>query len=314
MSEILEKLENIKLKAEELYSTNLIKDITRKLFLQKYNSLYQEIEYYSTYPQLYEDWKIESIISQIEEFNHILSAIEEGIDERKHKKFFNELILKIGDFNELDLWIIRMPYKIPSCRVFSDNSELCFILQIPEKPDYLDTNLLGVLAHEPAHIHHFVRSKIESIKEEKRKVGESLADILAYSIVEYMFTHSSVFIVREIIGVSKACESKETHPSWLARITVLRSVTDEIWSNSVIIQRNSVALDRLLAVLPLLNTSEEFLVQEILKEARMLMSEWIKYKTDENLLSKLEHLSDDEVEKIGEIPKKIRELIVGCTS
>lgn len=313
-SRVLNRLENIKIKAEELYRAGIIKDITRRFFICGYNSLSQEIEYYIRHPELYEDWKLEGIISQIEEFNRILSVIEERIDERKHKEFFNELLSKLENLDVIDLWMIRIPYKVPSCRIFSDNGELCFILQIPEKPDYLDNNLLGLLAHEPAHIHHVIKFMVDSVKEKNRKTGESLADVLAFSMVEYMFTHSSIYLVREILGISKASELKGSHPSWLVRVTVLRSVTDEIWSNPVVVQRNLTAFDKLLTISPTLSATEELLVRDILKEARRWMDEWIKYKTDENLLSKLENLRDDEVEKIGEIPKKIRELIIGCTN
>jgi len=313
-SKVLNRLENIKIKAEELHRTGIIKDITRRFFIYGYNSLSQEIEYYIRYPEFCEDWKLKSIISQIEEYNRILSVIEERMDERKHKEFFNELLSRLENFDAIDLWMVRIPYKIPRCRFLSDNGELCFILQIPEKPDYLDYNLLGLLAHEPAHIHHVVKSMVDSVKEKNRKTGESLADVLAFSIVEYMFTHSSIYLVREVLGISKASEVKGSHPSWLARVTVLRSVTDEIWSNPVVVQRNLAAFDKLLTISPTLVTTEELLVQDILKEARRWMGEWVKYKTDENLLNKLENLSDDEVEKIGEIPKKIRELVVGCTN
>lgn len=313
-SRALNRLENIKIKAEELHRAGIIKDITRRFFIYGYNSLSQEIEYYVRYPELCEDWKLEGIISQIGEYNHILSVIEERMDERKHKEFFNELLSKLEDFDTVDLWIIRIPYKIPRCRFLSDNSGLCFILQVPENPDYFDNNLLGLLAHEPAHIHHVIKSMVDSVKEKNRRTGESLADVLAFSIVEYMFTHSSIYLVREVLGISKASEPKRSHPSWLARVTVLRSVTDEIWSNPVVVRRNLAAFDKLLTISPTLSTTEELLVQDILKEARRWMGEWIKYRTDENLLSKLENLSDDEVKKIGEIPKKIRELIIGCTN
>lgn len=309
-SKVLDKLENIKIKAEELHKAGIIKDITRRFFIYRYTSLSQEIEYYIRHPELCEDWKLEGIISQIEEYNHILSVIEKRIDERKHKKFFSEILSRFEDFDDIDLWMVRIPYKIPRCSFFSDDGELCFILQIPEKPDYLDHNLLGLLAHEPAHIHHIVRSMVNSLKEKNRKTGESLADVLAYSIVEYMFTHSSIYLVREVLGIAKASELKGSHPSWLARVTVLRSITDELWNNSVVVRRNLAAFDKLLAISPTLSTTEELLVRDILKEARRWMNEWVKYKTDENLLSKLENLSDDEVD--GEIPKKIRELIITC--
>jgi len=311
---VFNRLENIKIKAEELYNAGIIKDITRRFFIRGYNSLSREIKSYKRHPELCEDWKLKSIISQIEEYNHILSVIEKRMDERKHKNFFSEILSRFEDFDDIDLWMVRIPFKIPRCRFLSNDGELCFILQIPEKPDYLDYNLLGLLAHEPAHIHHVIKSMVDSVKEMKRKTGESLADILAFSIVEYMFTHSSIYLVREVISISKASELKGSHPSWLARVTVLRSVTDEVWSDPVVVQRNLTAFDKLLTISPTLSATEEFLVRDILKEARRWMGEWIKYKTDENLLSKLENLSDDEAEKIGEIPKKIRELIIGCTN
>jgi len=309
--EALDRLENIKLKAEELHTKGLIKDVTKRFFSEVCESLSFEMRYHSEYRN---EWIIQSIASEIYELDLVLSVIENKVDIKTHKEFFTEMILKLRNYDELDLWVIKMPLNFPGCRIFSEGDNLCFILQIPEKPNYLDINLLGLLAHEPAHIHNIVSSKVDSLNEIKRKVGEALADVLAYSIVEYMFTHSSVFLVREIIGVSKANRSRGAHPSWLARITVLSNITNEIWDSTEIIRRNSVNFDQLLSILPSPSISEELLIQEILREARAWKTEWIKYKTDENLLGRLEQLSEDETDKIGEIPKKIRELIVRCTN
>lgn len=306
---VLQRLENVKIQAEELYGSGLIREPTKNLFFQIHDLLSEEIEYFSNNPERCEHSDLESIVSQIEEFNHVLSTIKEKTDVKEHREFFNEVIQRLGSFNEIDLFVIRMPYRVPRCR-FQIEEDLCFILQIPLEPDYLNSNLFGLLTHEMAHIHPVVDSKVQSIKGEKRKIGESLADILAHCIVEYMFAYSFAYQVRNIIGLAGACELRETHPSWLARIRVLRGLMDDIWRNPYIAQRNIKIIVDLLNLLPSLSTTEELLVQEALREGKNWMSEWLKYKTDEDLLERLEYLDHDEVDKLEEIPKKIRELVV----
>lgn len=309
---VFQRLENIKTTAQELYDAGLVGEPAKNYFVRVHHSLSKEIEYFSSNPEWCEHSDLESIVTQIEEFNHVLSTIKEKTDVKEHREFFNEVIQRLGSFNEIDLFVIRMPYRVPRCR-FQIEEDLCFILQIPSEPDYLNSNLFGLLTHEMAHIHPVVDSKVLSTKGEKRKIGESLADILAHCIVEYMFTYSSAYQIRNIIGLAGACELRETHPSWLARISVLRGLMDDIWRNPLIAQRNIKIIVNLLNLLPSLSTTEELLVQESLKEGKNWVSEWLKYKTDEDLLERLEYLDHDEVDKLEEIPKKIRELVVGCT-
>ncbi|MFO7966792.1 MAG: hypothetical protein R6U44_04255 [Archaeoglobaceae archaeon] len=306
---VFQRLENIKTTAQELYDAGLVGEPAKNYFVRVHHSLSKEIEYFSSNPEWCEHSDLESIVNQIEEFNYVLSTIEGEADIKEHREFFNEVIQRLGSFNEIDLFVIRMPYRIPRCR-FQIEEGICFILQIPSEPDYLNNNLLGLLTHEMAHVHTLIDSKVQSIKKEKRKIGESLADILAHIIVEYMLTYSSVYLIRNTIGLQGAFELRELHPSWLARISVLRGVMDDIWSNPHIAQRNIDLIINLLNLLPSLSTTEELLIQEVLREGKNWVSEWLKYKTDEDLLERLEYLDHDEVDTLEEIPKKIRELVV----
>jgi hypothetical protein len=153
-----------------------------------------------------------------------------------------------------------------------------------------------------------------SIDETKRKIGESFADVLAYSIVEYMFTHGVIYLIKNVIKISNASKGRSSHPSWHARIVVLKTVSDELWDNSKIIRRNVEPMEKLISLMPSLSPTEEMLVNRAIYESRNFMNEWRKFKADENLLSQLEKLNDDEIRKFGIIPEKIRELVIKCTS
>jgi len=255
-----------------------------------------------------------SILSQIWEVNQVISAIKNGEDEKTERDYFLEAISRIKQFDEVDFWTVKMDVKYPSCRIFATDNELSFILEIPKTPNYLDLNLLGVLVHEIAHIHDTVSMMTRSIDETKRKIGESFADVLAYSIVEYMFTHGVIYLIKNVIKISNASKGRSSHPSWHARIVVLKTVSDELWDNSKIIRRNVEPMEKLISLMPSLSPTEEMLVNRAIYESRNFMNEWRKFKADENLLSQLEKLNDDEIRKFGIIPEKIRELVIKCTS
>ena len=148
---------------------------------------------------------------------------------------------KYVDYNEIDLWIIIQPCRFPSCRFFedSDGKEFFYLLQIPSDVDYLGKDLIGILAHEIAHLNYMVREHVNLIDEQKRKIGESIADILAYSTVEYLFSHSCVYFVKNIISIDRANSSGHNHPSWVVRLSILNFYTNVIWSEDIIIQRNT---------------------------------------------------------------------------
>jgi len=157
-----------------------------------------------------------------------------------------------------------------------------------------------------------VREHVNLIDEQKRKIGESIADILAYSTVEYLFSHSCVYFVKNIISIDRANSSGHNHPSWVVRLSILNFYTNVIWSEDIIIQRNTNILWYILQHLPSLNASSANLYNAITRLQKMLQKEVVRYKIDEKLLVSLEELSEEELAHMGEIPKRIRELVTNA--
>ena len=308
-------LNEIKTKSESLYSNGIIKKATRDFFLKKYNQLKEELETYKNESDIAHRESIFKLASEIDELYRVLDSIEKGQYELQNGPFFKELLNKYVDYEEIDLWVLVLPCRSPNCRFFGDEDgkEFFYLLQIPCDVDYLSRDLIGILAHEVAHVSPIVNGFVNSIHERRRKIGESIADIFAYSTVEYLFSYSCVYFVKNIITIEKIGILKPRHPSWANRLNVLSFYTDKIWVDSQIIQRNMDVLDTILCQLPDLNDlsiSEWELYHSIAREWKNLQRELMKYKIDEEILINLENLDEVEMKRVGEIPKRIRELIL----
>ncbi len=312
MAGILEKLNKIKAKSELLYRNGVIKKVTRDFFLRLYNDLVDELENYRRNPDIANRENIVKLASEVDELYNILESIKKGLYERQNKAFFEELLDKYVDHEEIDLWILIQPCRFPSCRFFGDDDgrEFFYLLQIPSDVNYLSKDLIGILAHEIAHLNPMVNRFVNSIDEQERKVGESIADVLAYSTVEYLFSYSCVYFVRNIITTNRANISRPSHPSWVARLSILNFYTDRIWDADIIIQRNTDILWPIIQQLPPLSASGTIIYNTVARLWKTLQRELIRYKIDEGLLVSLEELSEEEIIQMGEIPKRIWELVM----
>jgi len=87
MTEILEKLYEIKAKSESLYRNKIIRKVTRDFFMERYNYLAEELENYRKDPEIANRENIIELINEIDELYNTLESIESGLCEQKNKAF-----------------------------------------------------------------------------------------------------------------------------------------------------------------------------------------------------------------------------------
>ncbi|AEA47880.1 hypothetical protein Arcve_1887 [Archaeoglobus veneficus SNP6] len=253
--------------------------------------------------------RLKKLIDKMFELKTIVECISSGVVDRSYDGYLRELLTRLRDVEELDLWTIKYGRNFsPFCYPSYESGELSFILVTPEKPNFLSSDLVGLLAHEVAHIHDIVDNYKNQVN--KIKIGEALADILGHILVEFAFVHSLGYYIEKVVGLNNANQTKTCHPSWVARIWVLRALTGEIWQEQKIIKRNEDYLQSLLTRVPELDNLEEHLVKDCVREYRNNARNFVRFKFNEAILAKLEDLSDPEVENLGEVEKIIREAVL----
>lgn len=102
-----------------------------------------------------------------------------------------EMLDIITEGCSIDLFLAESSIPQPSLEnyYYREDRELTFFLLSPSSK-YLTTDRIGLIAHETSHIHEVIERYTESIKSEKRKMGESLADILGLYVAGPLFAHS----------------------------------------------------------------------------------------------------------------------------
>lgn len=174
-----------------------------------------------------------------------------------------------------------------------EDNELTFFLLSPSS-DYLTTDRIGLIAHEASHIHEIIERYTESIRSEKRKIGESLADILGLYVAGPLFAHSLSFVIISDFGIEGVSEIYDLHPSWIARVTVLHYVNSNLWETAISKRVIHELLDRVLCSKPP-QSSEDSLITKIMREYDSHAAKFLKFRIDEKRIVRFKNGESDSI-------------------
>lgn len=177
---------------------------------------------------------IRSVTEDLTTLDDLMKAIR-NTNKTDVKRLIQELLDIVAENCSFDLFLGEStnPHSSLWNYIHREDNELTFFLLLPHS-EYLNTDRAGLIAHEAAHVHEVVKRYTESIKPEKRKIGESLGDIIGLHMAGPLFTHSLSFVVINDVGVRRAHEIFDMHPSWIARVTVLHYVSSMLWETATV--------------------------------------------------------------------------------
>jgi len=306
---IIETIKTLKSNLEKLHENNIIKYSTYINLINccdnLLNCLYITKE--TVKGRYAKKGSLKAILNQLFQLESIIKCISTEKVDRSYDDYLYELLTKLKNVDDIDLWVIKIGSNYsPFCYPLYEAGELSYILVVPEHPNFLTPDLLGLLAHEVAHVHDKVGEYRKQIS--RIKTGEVLADVLGYILVEFAFTHSLGNYIEYVVGVNNANQVSDTHPSWVARIWVLKALTNEIWQEQKIINRNEIYFNTLISKTPELNKSEEHFIGECIRQYKNHSRDFVKFKFDESILVRIEDIS--EVWEYGRVGEIIREAVL----
>jgi hypothetical protein len=182
----------------------------------------------------------------------------------------------------IDLFLIESGSSEPSPLWNYNNrgeNEVTFLLLFPSM-DYLNKDRIGLIAHETAHVHDIVKRFADSMIPRRKKIDESLADILGLCVAGPLFAHSLSFFIINDIGLEKASKILDNHPSCTARAIILHYISLKLWENPCIKKAICGMLERVLHERPP-TLQEDVLISKCLREYYKNEEEFSKVKIDE---------------------------------
>lgn len=315
----VEELEDriVKLRIE-----NSIDNITYNIFIEECERIKKEIAFFETRAKKFSkisgdkipEERIESLVRDFSILENIVKCIAEGKIDTTREKFILELIMKLENFNKINILIVNNGYRFsPTCFPLLKGNDMSFILLIPKSPEYLSDNLVGLLAHEACHSNKIVKSFTESIfSQERRKIGEMLADVMAYSMVEFAFTYSINYYVQKILNFNDFSEIKSSHPSWSARIKLLNQVTNILWNSDILKERNNLFLQSSIESFSNQKDLEEQIVAKGYKEVNNLYQILANLKLNEYMLENINDLQINDIKEFVQTLLIIKKVVSEC--
>ncbi|MGD2247040.1 MAG: hypothetical protein PVF58_01440 [Candidatus Methanofastidiosia archaeon] len=279
IDKIYKELENIETNASNLFKQGKILKSTLNMIHKKIEEIrevlkeIQEIEYGK-----------ESIIESTSENIVILKKLIESAKLRDSNYvglFTRELLEIISENCSIDLFLITLDDCWPPLWSYykKEDTELTFILIFPGLK-YLKGERIGLIAHEVSHTSETVKRFAESVKPDKKKIGEGLADILGLCIAGPLFAYSLIFFIIKDIGLDSLSKILNVHPSWIARITILHYVNSNLWETTILEEIVSKMLNKLLD-----NASskpfENLLIAKCVREYDNNVAEFLRFKINE---------------------------------
>lgn len=311
IDDVFDLLQEIEDKSLYLSRKGLINTSTRNFFFKGSRDIKNEIKRHKR-SKIGEKIVLENIVYQMLLYKDILILIEKGITgEKFYIELLKEVIEKFNNFTDIDIFLLSLgPENYPFCYLNSYNKELTFILILPGNINYLSKKLGGLLTHETSHLHPIINRYIYSIRSEKQKVGESLADLLGLILAGPVFSYSMGYLVKNIIGLpNSTIPTSQTHPSWAVRAGILYYLNKSIWTLDTTMKKIESYLNELSSIFTQVSVAEERLLGKCIREGENYMNEFIRFKIDENILSSIKALDKSELEKM----EKIIQLNVGVS-
>ncbi len=294
-------LEEIRNKTVDLRKHGLIQRCTEDFFLQSYKELKEEIEFYRIRSSDIDDSILQSTLNTFIILKSILEKIEkrESVDET-YILYLKELLNKVEAIENFDIFVVNIERDVSLyCYYHQFLNSLSFILILPKVPNYLDLNMVGLLAHETAHTNQIVQEFLNSRRSERKRIGESLADLLGFILTDSLFLHSAVYLVLHVIGLENSITTGKSHLSWMARIVVLRHLNNSIWNNDRILRNKERYFERLVEGYKRISPLEAPWIAKCIREGITRKDDFLKFKIDESILININRLTQAEVEVLG---------------
>ncbi len=316
-----EPIKGLEERIAELYSKNIIDDITYSVFIDECERIKKELKYFEIQERRYRkpsgekipEERVESLVKDFSILDIIIECIEDNKIDTSRKEFILELIMKLEEFNKISILIINEGVNFsPTCFPLSQGKDLVFIVLIPKSPDYLSDNLVGLLAHEACHSHNIIKSFTEStFSYERRKIGEMLADIMAYAMIEFAFSYSINYYVQKILDFGNP-KRKSNHPSWNARVKLLGRVTNVLWDSDDLKERNNSFLQSSIGSFSNQELSEENIINKGYKEVNNLYGTLANLKLDEYMLKNIKDLQINDIKGQVQTLSIIQRVVLEC--
>lgn len=292
IDKFFDELNSIEIEALRLHEKGRILRSTLDLIRFQTREIREELNYVK------EDMNYEQDI--VESFGGIVSIFKKLIDGAATDTKENEIRILTQEFLEIisegcsiDLFLVESnDSDSPLCSFNNrEKNELTFLLIFPTA-DYLNKDRIGLVAHETAHVHKNVKRFADSVLPQRKKIGESLADIFGLSMTGPLFAHSLSFFVINDIGSENASKILKNHLSFIARAEVLKHVNSGLWEGSLI---RGVVLEKLERVLqgrrP--NLQEDSMISKCVNEYYRDEREFKKFRIDENRITNFKNEDED---------------------
>ncbi len=304
---IFEKLDELKSRNDNLHEKELIIRNTHEFFQKRIDGIINEIEELKKSEYAY-DAVVESISRDIISLEEILDSAEKKEYEREiYRHFIKELLELLCERSyslnaDLDIIIaLSSIFQSPRCYIYPSDNELTFILIINEKYNILTKDFAGLIAHETAHVNQIVQDYAISMNQLRKKIGESLADLLAFTLVGPLYIHSSTYWISNVIGIEEALRSKDWHPSWITRVNVLGKLSDKIWASAFILEKIEEYITKWIAYIDELNIQEQMLLSKCIRDGGDKIKIFNSFKIDEIAIEKLKFLKNKDINGLDTI-------------
>lgn len=276
--EVFMRIEQIENEAVELYRQKRILRSTLILIRRKGKDIRDAIT--DNLEELFEkEIVFEEISRELEVLNNLMRAIKSR-SAGDARTLTEEILSIVTEGCSLDLFLDESAIPFPSLVAYHyrEDDEVTFFLLLP-RSDYLTTDRIGLIAHETSHTHETVQKYTESINPEKRKIGESLSDILGLYTAGPLFAHSLTYVILNDFGIHSLHEPYWFHPSWIARVTVLHYVNASMWETLIMRDVIRTLLAQVLCESPQLHEDE--FIAKCLRDHDRHAKEFSKFRLNE---------------------------------
>jgi hypothetical protein len=192
----------------------------------------------------------------------------------------------------IDLYLAESSYlPFPNTVYYREGDELTFFLFFPSV-EYMTHERIGLIAHETFHVQETVHKYTESTSPEKRRIGESLADVLGLYTAGLLFPHALSYVLLNDFKEHSLHEDFGSHSSWACRIHILDFVNSHLWETEAFRKAVHEALTRVVKNEPP-SLREDIFIARCLREYDRLKKEFSVFMFDEKRIGSLKNGEED---------------------
>lgn len=293
MDEILEMLEKIETEINEFYRRKKVLESTLNMFVEEIGFIKKYLE--DSTDDLYgREMIIKSISKKLIILEDLFNAVKCSATDDS-ELLVREMLGILAEGYSIDFFshVSSSPLISLENIFFRGRNELTFVLLLPT-PHYLNSDRIGLIAHEISHVHRIVEKYCCSLFSDKRKIGESLADVLGLYMSGPLLTFSLSSLLINDFEKATIFKILPEHPSWISRITILKYANTGLWKTSIIEETVSETLAKILNI-GSIPPQENLLVTKCLRENDRNSKEFSKFKIDEKRIENLKNVDSDSV-------------------